>query len=420
MKIVFRMQSTLFCALLFSGLCGLYGQNAVVLPPWQPGMLDLHHINTGKGNAALFIFPDGTTMLLDAGELDPISPRTNGPRNTPSRPNAGRTPGEWISRYVSQMLKNTGREYLDYGLITHFHDDHMGLVYATAATAKQGGYRLSGITEVAEHVSIKKLLDRGWPDYNYPAPLQDETMDNYQTFIKWQMSHRLMKMERFQAGRDDQIVLLYDPAQYKNFNIRNLAVNGTVWTGVDGNVRNYFPNVADLPADDRPSENDCSIALRISYGAFDYFNGGDLTGIPWLGASSWHDLETPLAQVTGPVEVNVLNHHGNRSSENATFLNALRPRVHIIQVWSSDHPGHDVLDRVLSKKVYPGPRDVFATGMLESNKLVIGELLDKLKSDQGHILVRVAKGGLSFQVIILDDTCENLVIRSSHGPYQCN
>lgn len=42
-----------------------------VLPPWTPGTLDVHQINTGKGDAALFIFPDGTTLLVDAGAMDP-------------------------------------------------------------------------------------------------------------------------------------------------------------------------------------------------------------------------------------------------------------------------------------------------------------------------------------------------------------
>src|ERR1041384_5179334 len=37
------------------------------LPAWSRGMLDIHQISTGRGNSALFIFPDGTTMLVDAG-----------------------------------------------------------------------------------------------------------------------------------------------------------------------------------------------------------------------------------------------------------------------------------------------------------------------------------------------------------------
>jgi hypothetical protein len=35
------------------------------LPKWTPGTLDIHQINTGRGNSALLIFPDGTSMLLD-------------------------------------------------------------------------------------------------------------------------------------------------------------------------------------------------------------------------------------------------------------------------------------------------------------------------------------------------------------------
>ena len=39
------------------------------LSPWQEGFLDIHHINTGAGDSTFFVFPDGTTMLLDAGAL---------------------------------------------------------------------------------------------------------------------------------------------------------------------------------------------------------------------------------------------------------------------------------------------------------------------------------------------------------------
>ena len=46
------------------------------LPAWQEGYLDLHHINTGRGSAAFYILPDGTTVLFDAGEMDPTNPRT--------------------------------------------------------------------------------------------------------------------------------------------------------------------------------------------------------------------------------------------------------------------------------------------------------------------------------------------------------
>src|ERR1700754_144445 len=77
------------------------------LPAWQEGYLDLHHINTGRGNAAFYILPDGTTVLFDAGELDPSDPRTTSKRNTPIRPDDSRKPYEWIVNYIRQVAPAT-------------------------------------------------------------------------------------------------------------------------------------------------------------------------------------------------------------------------------------------------------------------------------------------------------------------------
>src|ERR1700732_4804806 len=59
--------------------------------PWQRGLLDIHHISTGRGNSVLVICPDGTSILIDAGAV-------KGPANAlaPAEPNSGRRPGEWI------------------------------------------------------------------------------------------------------------------------------------------------------------------------------------------------------------------------------------------------------------------------------------------------------------------------------------
>ena len=61
------------------------------LSAWEEGYMDIHHINTGCGECAYLILPDGTTMLIDAGEN-----KAGNPRHVPPKPNAGRTPGEWI------------------------------------------------------------------------------------------------------------------------------------------------------------------------------------------------------------------------------------------------------------------------------------------------------------------------------------
>lgn len=50
----------------------IYGAQTVgdILPPWTPGTLNIHQINTGKGDTARFVFPDGTTRLIDADALE--------------------------------------------------------------------------------------------------------------------------------------------------------------------------------------------------------------------------------------------------------------------------------------------------------------------------------------------------------------
>jgi hypothetical protein len=103
------------------------------------------------------------------------------------------------------------------------------------------------------------------------------------------------------------------------------------------------------------------------------------------------------------------------------MVKTFRPRVWIEQVWSSDHPGHEVLIRLTTPYLYKGPRDLFATNMLQANKDVIGPLIDRsYKSQQGHILVRVLPGGKTYYVIIVDDTKEKLQVKDVFGPYEAN
>jgi hypothetical protein len=46
------------------------------------------------------------------------------------------------------------------------------------------------------------------------------------------------------------------------------------------------------------------------------------------------------------------------------------------------------------------------------------ENLEKLTSSQGHIVVRVAPGGGSYRVIVLEDSRESFRIKSVHGRYE--
>ncbi len=286
----------------------------------------------------------------------------------------------------------------------------------TRAEPVAGGYRLSGLTRVGEDLRIGKLLDRGWPDYSYPAPVDDPATKNYRAFIKWQTEKNGLAVERFTPGRQDQVVLRRDPRKYPNFEFRNVGANGEIWTGVGTATRQYFPALENVPRADWPSENMCSISFRMSYGAFDFFNGGDIPGIPSEGFPSWHDVETPVAKAVGPVEAAILDHHGYIDTQNEFFVATLRPRVWLLSVWDSGHPTLRVWNRLRSQRLYPGPREVFATDLHPATRLTVGGI-DQLASDRGHIVVRVSPGGGEYRVVIVDDSSESHRVKKVFGPY---
>ena len=365
-----------------------------VFPAWTDGHLDIHHINTGKGECAFFILPDGTTMLVDAG----ASPRTE--RVTPAKPDNSKTPGEWITRYILQMMRPFPEKKIDYIMLTHFHDDHM-----------------DAITEVGDNIPFAKIVDRNWPDYNWPTPALQRMLQDYIKFVKQKIDRHGVVAEQFRVGAHDQFQLVRRPERYPNFEIRNIVSNGHVWTGTGNNTRNYFLPVESVSMEDMPNENHCSSGFRLSYGKFDYFTGGDILKAAFAGDR--RDIETPVGLVTGPVEVCVANHHANHDTMGEPFLSAVRPKVIIVQVFAPSQPDNSALNRMLSRRVYPGQRDIFATNVMEETKIVIGNALNQLKSQQGHIVVRVLPGGNEYMIYVLDDSAETFKIKSVHGPYAC-
>ncbi len=362
------------------------------LPPWTPGVLDIHQISTGRGNAALFIMPDGTTLLVDAGAAADGLPETD------PHPDASRTPGAWIARYVKRHLP-AGANTLDFAIITHFHVDHMG-----------------GITEVDAVVPIHTLLDRGWPDYSYPAPLTDEMVKNYRRFLDARTKQG-MKVERFRPGSAQQVRLLKDAARYPSFEIRNIIANGELWTGSGEATRQTFPALTSLAPADLPTENMCSLGFRLRYGSFGYFTGGDLPGTPDPGFPAWHAPETAVAPIVGPVDVHVVDQHGSMGEENEAMLLGLQSTVLIVPSWAPSHPAPDVLKRIMNSRLPPSSRFVFATDLREAAKIVIGQRATQLAGPPGHIVVRVDPGGDRYRLFVLDNHDERDTLLAVKGPF---
>ncbi len=388
------------------------GQQAGVpltLPPWTAGTLDLHHIVTGRGNSTFVVFPDATTMLVDAGAV------VSAPLHADPLPDGSRSPGAWIVDYVRQFHPTPARPHLDYAVVTHFHADHFGEVTAGSRT-NGAGVALSGITEVLDSLGAGVVVDRAWPSYDYPSDLRaDAAVDNYRRFLADAVARTGLRVERVRVGSASQFRVNRDP-RWPDVGVRPVAANGEIWTGTGEATEQTFPPLAALAHADHPDENMCSIGLRLHYGRFDYFTGGDLPGDP-EGAPAWQGVETRLGAVLGPTDVHQVNHHGSIDPATPGFLAALRSRVLIVPAWAPTHPSPDVLKRLLNTRYYAGPRDVFTLALREPMTHAIGARVRQLAAPHGHVVVRVAPGGAAYSVYVLDYTSPARRVTAMFGPY---
>ncbi len=414
--------------LIKTGICSAIAAQAntdTTSPRWKDGYLDIHHINTGRGVCTFFILPDGTTMIVDVGELDDSANIRSYPLTiTPPYPDKSKTPAQWIADYIRQVKPTTAKPVIDYALITHYHGDHMGIITSKTRTSRQGGYKLAGVTELGELVPIKKLIDRAYPENDFPVKLdayykkEPSIFNNLQKFIAWQKAKNGLSAEALEVGSNKQIILRYRPLQFLEFSITGVKRNGTIWTGEGNGTLQYF--TADSVMDKKRvfNENPLSLAIKLSYGKFDYFTGGDNTGLQGYGLPTWFDVETPMAKAVGKVEVTTLNHHGNRDATNENFLRALQPKVVVEQTWCSDHPGQEVMHRLISDHIYKGEKNIFATHIQEATKQTLGFWFTRgYKSMFGHVIIRVLPGGDRYYVLVAETINRSITIKKVFGPY---
>jgi beta-lactamase superfamily II metal-dependent hydrolase len=374
------------------------------LSPWRPGGLDIHHIATNRGDSTLVVAPDGRGLMIDAG-----ASATPTPDALDIRPSGARRAGEWIGRYARRHLAATGRIALDALLVSHLHPDHLG-DFGVGVPSPDGAYRLTGVSDVAALLPIGLIVDRAWPDYSWPQPQTAPFAANYIAFIR----HRAAaggRVETFRVGAANQLL----PSG--QVEIRNIAANGEVWSGQGEGARRLFPDIKTLPPGDIPDENACSAAIRLRYGAFSYFAGGDLTSNSYDGVLPWRNVLAPAARAAGPVSVSTAPHHGMFDGLDGDAVRALRPRVWVISGWHSVHPNMEAMERMLSQRLYAGPRDVLTTGISPANIQVNRRLTDRLASTTGHIVVRVAPGGASYRIVVTDNADEADTVRRVLGPY---
>jgi beta-lactamase superfamily II metal-dependent hydrolase len=265
------------------------------------GSLEIYSINVQQGASTLVIGPDGTTVLMDAGD-------------------DGKGAGE-----VVPYLKGLGlapADGLDYTLASHLHDDHVGGFDEVFAA----GYDVS---------------ENNW--YNGSSHWSDD------------VQHYWTEASGTTAGLPQPIPLGHAIELGAGARLTVVAVAGEVLGG--GFVAAAANNENDLSVAVLIEYGDFDYLWAGDLGGGE--DDSDCTG----RSTGQANVETVLAQAITPggaaprlsaegVDVLHVNHHGSESSTNSDWMNRLRPEVAIIPVGggqggSFHHPRRDVVEGVL-------------------------------------------------------------------------
>ena len=207
---------------------------------------------------------------------------------------------------VFRFIRNLGITHLDYTIATHYHSDHIGGFEVVICSLSRGPGRNDSI--------LNYCYDRG---------------DTYTTS---------MFLDYKNAAGNKRTTIPLGCTLDLGSGVKMICVvkNGKVMNG-----DSVLPN---------SGENYRSIGFILKYGYFEFFIGGDLVG---ANVTDERDVETKVALVVRNVDVYVSNHHGSRNSNNATFLDSLRPEVAIFsQGVANDHPHQEAIDRLVARNTY--------------------------------------------------------------------
>lgn len=396
---IFILSLCLAVVTLTAGYNGKKARKGRTLPAWSEGYLDIHTISTGRGECIFLVLPDGTSIVVDAGEF---SREGNKHKNVLQRPNAQTRPTKAFGDYIRHFLPE-GKEAVDYFNLSHFHMDHMGNMEPEYVKSAEGDYTLTGVMALYHHVPFREVIDRAYGDYDSlkVKAMSVKVMEEYKKFLNYHVAKGDIKATQFELGAVNQFAMKYNAAAYPNFRIENICSNGYVWD--NGKAVNVYEGIRE-----KLRENAASCGFVIRYGAFDFLTAGDI--------GDYHDLELCVAKAVGQVEAVKAHHHLSPHSMCQPSMEVLRPQTLVatsfyVREIQPDKSKFGYIDNLGC--------DIYCTSVGESLLEQYPEQYAICKATSGHNVIRVAPGGKSYMVYTLDDTDSKYRINRIDGPFKC-
>src|SRR5688572_23680637 len=233
--------------------------------------LDIYVVDVEGGNATLFVSPAGESLLIDTGNGGAAAAR-----------DAGR---------IMAAVKDAGLQQIDHLITTHWHGDHFG-----------------AMQELASRIPIREFIDHG--ANIQPAAAADEFLQKTYPQLYAKAKHTVVKP-------GDRIAM--PGLEYRIVASAGAPIKTSVPNAGKGNP--YC--AAFKPQDVDKTENAQSVGSHIIFGKFRALHLGDLT------VNKEFDLVCPNNRL-GTVDLFVVSHHGQPSSNSEALVHAIQPRVGIL------------------------------------------------------------------------------------------
>ena len=231
----------------------------------------MYVIDVEGGNATLFVSPSRESLLFDTG-------------------NGGAAATRDADRIMA-AIKDAGLSQIDRLITTHFHADHFG-----------------AMAELAGRIPIRDFLDHG------PSVEMNAAAD---AFLQTVYPALFAKARHTVVQPGDRISM-------GNVQVRIVAAGGrAAKAGVPGAGRSNPHCAGTEPQAPDVGENAQSVGSHLTFGRFRAVYMGDLT---------WNkeiELMCPANRL-GDVDLLLVSHHGQSSSNSPALVHAIRPRVAVM------------------------------------------------------------------------------------------
>ncbi len=266
---------------------------ALLLASSLPAQLQIYAIDVEGGKSTLFVSPSGESMLVDTG-YDGYNSRD--------------------AKRIVAAATAAGIKQIDYLVITHYHQDHVG-----------------GVPQLAARLPIRMYVDHG---SNFEAVKDNGAV--YQAYVAQRSKGKHIEVKAGDiipvAGIQVQVVT---------------AAGKAIERPLEGAGQPNPSCASYQPIKPDSGENAHSIGMLIVYGSF---RAADLGDLYW---NQEFDLACPQNKI-GPVDLYFTTHHGKKTSGSPQMLFALQPKVAIMnngsntgaapQPWQTIHDSPRMLD----------------------------------------------------------------------------